>query len=323
MVFGVSRSRFSALPPIAEPLRVITFNDPDDAEEDARLRERTVRQGYTDALASTLNELHARERAERQVRTFLEMVVLGTTSQLANFLGAARYIGPLRTIPQRGFLYERTGRVTSWANGLAAWELLLSDQGSLVDRTNQWLKRLEAGCQVVVQQLLDPSADAEQVSESHVDRVVRRLLLDAGATSLVLPSEVGAGISQIVPVVVGALQDAAGLCMVEQPEIHVHPALQVGLGDLFIEALSAGRRTILIETHSEHLLLRLLRRIRETTEKEVETGVPSFGPEKLSVLYVEGDPGGVQIRRLRVNEQGEFDDRWPRGFFAERMKELL
>lgn len=294
-LIALGRSRISALPPLGEPLHVIV-PDGDISDE--------------------------RREAASHIRTFLEMVVLGTTAQLAAFLRDALYIGPLRVIPPRGFLYERAGKVGSWADGTAAWNLLLSDRGGLVERTNAWLKRLDAGCQVVVQQLLDPGADAEQVSEGHVDKVVRRLLLDAGTSSLVLPSEVGAGISQIVPVVVGALQHAAGLSMVEQPEIHVHPALQVGLGDLFIEALSAGRRTMLIETHSEHLLLRLLRRIRETNEKEVESG-PSFGPEKLSVLYVEGDSNGVRVRRLRVNERGEFDDRWPRGFFAERMKELL
>ena len=148
----------------------------------------------------------------------------------------------------------------------------------------------------MVQQLFDRDADAEELSEGHVDKTVRRLLLDTGSSSLVLPSEVGAGISQIIPVVVAALEGGAGLCLVEQPEIHVHPAVQVGLGDLFIDAVTrdGGRRTMLIETHSEHLLLRLLRRIRETTEKELPEGAPAFLSEGLSVLYVESNADGVR-----------------------------
>lgn len=296
-VFAISRFRLSALPPTGEPLRVIPFGD----------------------------EGVDVEPALSQVRTFLEMVVLGTTAQLVEVLREALYVGPLRAVPPRGFLYETAGRVTSWADGLAAWELLLADRTTLVESTNKWLSRLGAACQLVVQQLFDRSASAEEVSEDHVDKTVRRLLLDTGAGSLVLPSEVGAGVSQVIPVVVAALEGGGGLALVEQPEIHIHPAMQVGLGDLLIEAVTRerGRRTLLIETHSEHLILRLLRRIREKTENELPADAPAFSADQLSVIYVENTPEGVRIRSLRVDELGEFRDRWPKGFFAERMEELL
>ncbi len=296
-VFAVSRSRMSALPPIGEALRIIPFGD-EDAD-----------------VAGTV----------AQVRTFLEMVVLGTVSQLADALRDALYIGPLRALPPRGFLYERVGRITSWADGLAAWDLLLADRSSLVEDTNRWLTRLGAGCQLVVQELFDSAASAEELTDGHVDKTARRLLLDTGTGSLVLPSEVGAGVSQVIPVIVAALQSKADLALVEQPEIHVHPAMQVGLGDLLIDAATRdlGRRTFLVETHSEHLILRLLRRIRETTEGELGEDAPRFSAEKLSVIYVENTPDGVNIRRLRVDDLGEFKDRWPKGFFAERMGELL
>ena len=294
-VFALAARRPGALPSYLEPLVLIA-----DAEWD-----------HDGVLA--------------HVRMFLEMIVVGTTARLAGFLSNAQYVGPLRAIPPRGFLYERVGRITSWADGLAAWDLLLADRLTLVERTNVWLKRLGAGCQVVVQQLIAEDADEEEGAEGHVDKSVRRLLLDTGAGSFVLPSEVGAGVSQIIPVVVAALDGRSGLALVEQPEIHVHPAVQVGLGDLLIDAVTreGSRRTLLVETHSEHLILRLLRRIRETTEKDLVEGAPAFAEDKLSVLYVESGPDGVRIRRLRVDERGEFKDRWPKGFFAERMEELL
>lgn len=296
-VFALTRARLSALPHPGEPLRVIGFGDT-SAEKAA---------------------------AAAQVRTFLEMILLGTTVQLASFLRDAMYIGPLRTIPPRGFLYERPGRITSWADGLAAWDLLLADRLILVERTNEWLRRLGTGTQVVVQQLFEAYADADEISEDHVDETVRRLLLQTGTRSLVLPSEVGAGISQVLPVVVAALEGGSGLTLIEQPELHVHPAVQVGLGDLFIEAVTreGSRRALLVETHSEHLILRLLRRIRETTEREIAEGAPRFSNDKLSVLYVEASADGVRVHRLRVDDQGEFVDRWPKGFFAERMGEVL
>jgi ABC-type ATPase involved in cell division len=324
-VFALARGRASSLPAPGEPLRVVVAGDIEgDKEELVSLGLRPPSEETKQEIATLKASIDLRERAAREVRTFLEMVLLGTTSQLASFLRDAQYIGPLRTIPPRGFLYERVGRITSWADGLAAWDLLLADRLTLIERTNAWLRKLGAGCQVVVQQLFDAGADAEELSEGHVDKTVRRLLLDTGEGSFVLPSEVGAGISQLIPVVVAAIEDRGGLMLAEQPEIHVHPAIQVGLGDLLIEAVSreGSRRTLLLETHSEHLILRLLRRIRETSANEPTEDTPAFSADRLSVLYVESSPNGVLIRRLRVDEYGEFKDQWPKGFFDERFAEI-
>ncbi len=294
-VFALARGRLSALPAPGEPLRVVI--DSDSLEK----------------LATA-----------QQVRTFLEMVVLGTTSQLARFLRDAQYLGPLRTIPPRGFLYERASRVTSWADGLAAWDLLLADRLTLVERTNTWLRRLGAGCQIVAQQLFEPNAEAEELATNHVDKTVRRLLLDTGVGSLVLPSEVGAGISQLIPVIVAAIEGRGGLTLVEQPEIHVHPAVQVGLGDLLIEAANReGRRIILVETHSEHLILRIMRRMRETYEGNVPEGARRVTPADLSVVLVEKEGHRNITRKMPLNERGELVKAWPGGFFEESLREVL
>lgn len=202
-----------------------------------------------------------------------------------------------------------------------------------------------------IQQLTDGSADAEAITYGENAAVVRRLLLAIdrgvpgpgpgpgfgrppsgspdganrfrnGAGARVLPCEVGAGVSQVVPVIVAALVGKRGrLVVIEQPELHVHPGLQVGLGDLFIE--SSAERQLLIETHSEHIILRLLRRIRETHDGDLPEGAPAFKPDKLSVLYVAQAEEGTTVRRLHVDETGEFVDRWPRGFFEERTEELF
>jgi hypothetical protein len=70
-------------------------------------------------------------------------------------------------------------------------------------------------------------------------------------------------------------------------------------------------------------LLRLLRRIRERTDNELPPGVAGLAAEALSVIYVEGDGQGVRFRPLRVDAEGEFRDRWPKGFFEERAGELF
>lgn len=326
-VFFVVRSRLSVLPHPNEPLKVLPFEDLDDLRDEAR--QLGLKELQSDEVRKRQHEIQqtiqTRERALLQVRTFLEMAVLGTTAQLSAFLKDTLYIGPLRSIPPRGFLYERAGRITSWADGLAAWDLLLRDRWFLSAATNAWLERLKAGCQIVEQELFDRESTAEQLSSGHVDKTVRRILLNTGSMSLVLPSEVGAGISQLIPVVVAAVEERPGLLLVEQPEIHVHPAVQVGLGDLFIEAVSRKhyKKLLLIETHSEHLILRVLRRIRETTDNDLPPDTTRFSRDQLSVLYVQGKADGIQIRRMNIDEHGEFTEPWPKGFFAERAEELF
>ena len=122
--------------------------------------------------------------------------------------------------------------------------------------------------------------------ETHVEIALR----DFEKGILVAPGDVGAGISQMIPVVVGCLADGADLLAVEQPELHTHPAIQVGLGDLLIHAVGGNQpafsssKSFLVETHSEHIMLRLLRRVRETSEGELPPGAPSLTPEALSII---------------------------------------
>lgn len=145
----------------------------------------------------------------------------------------------------------------------------------------------------------------------------------------VAPSDVGVGISQMIPVIVACLRDQDGILAIEQPELHIHPAIQVGVGDLFIHAVVPGEqsfgagKTLLVETHSEHIMLRLLRRVRETTEGDLPPGAMALKPSDLSVIYVENTPNEVRFRQLRVDGGGDFADRWPNGFFAERAEELF
>ena len=152
------------------------------------------------------------------------------------------------------------------------------------------------------------------------------------ANTKVSLQDVGVGISQVLPVLMSAFAERNGVIAIEQPEIHIHPALQAELGDVFIEtALGENKNTFLLETHSEHLILRLLRRIRETTEGDFSSWSPSLKqacpngikPEDIAVLYVQPGEEGAEIIELPVTEDGDFSRPWPGGFFAERSKELF
>jgi hypothetical protein len=144
--------------------------------------------------------------------------------------------------------------------------------------------------------------------------------------------EVGYGISQVLPVLIHSFGTKSKLISIEQPEIHIHPALQAELGDVFIEsALGENKNTFLLETHSEHLILRLLRRIRETAEGDMEDWPEDLRkacpdgirPEDVAVLYVEPGEEGARVIELPITPDGDFSRPWPGGFFGERSKELF
>ncbi len=142
---------------------------------------------------------------------------------------------------------------------------------------------------------------------------VRALLADdcEGSRNINLAAT-GSGISQIVPVVVQTfLTGRKGCLIVEQPEIHLHPAAQTALADLFLEGSERNTQCI-VETHSEHLVLRLRRRIAEGRVK----------PEWVNIIVVEKSGGVTEIRQPKLCSNGHFLD-WPEGFFEEGYQEAL
>ena len=133
--------------------------------------------------------------------------------------------------------------------------------------------------------------------------------------------EVGSGISYVMPIL--ASLHAAKTSWVAQPELHLHPAAQCEMGDVFLRAFNRGHFSV-VETHSEHLLLRVLKRIRQTTRGlEIDDDL-KCAPEAVSVLYFDPqEDGSTEIRQMRVSRLGDFKDRWPHGFFEERGRELF
>lgn len=140
----------------------------------------------------------------------------------------------------------------------------------------------------------------------------------------VSPKDIAIGITQLIPVIVAALNGDSALTFIEQPELHNHPAIEVSLGDLFISSISQRNdRCFILETHGEHLILRLLRRIRETAADELPSGANRLNPGDIAVYHVKRVSGELTIQHIRVDETGEFIDKWPSGFFEERGKELF
>jgi AAA15 family ATPase/GTPase len=206
----------------------------------------------------------------------------------------------------------------------------LPEQEEVIDVMNQYSSAQESAHKQLNRIYSGTFYVEAYISSEYVRREIQ--LRDLRSNVRVSLQDLGVGVSQVLPVILQAYGTKNKLVAIEQPEIHLHPRLQSDLADVFIEsALGENQNTFLLETHSEHLILRLLRRIRETTENdfsdwpvELKKACPNgIRPEDVAVLYVEPGEEGAQVRNLRINELGEFIDEWPNGFFEERIREIF
>ncbi len=134
--------------------------------------------------------------------------------------------------------------------------------------------------------------------------------------------DVGIGVSQVLPVLVNAMASKNDIIAIEQPEIHLHPALQADLGDVFINsALGDSNNTFVLESHSEHLLLRIMRRIRETTAGTLPEGIAPIKPSDVALLFAQPVGDATVIKNLELDDDGQLLDPWPGGFFEEGFRE--
>ena len=299
-------------------------------------------------------ELESKTPRAVALTALLSEFMLGPARIIRDYLARMTYIGPLREIPARDYTPQFSPDESRWSHGLAAWDLLHGPRGQeLIDLVNYWLfdkERLNSGYRlervgyrklptispinVILQNgvndedLVDVVPTLRDLFEQYpVEHEIR--LRDIRTGALVVPSDVGVGLSQLIPVIVALVAGNEGLVTIEQPELHIHPAVQVGVGDLLAVSATAqtsdldAERCLLIETHSEHIMLRLLRRIRETSENDLPPGAPSLTPDQVAVIYVEPAEDNLKLTSLGISADGDFVKRWPRGFFKERGEELF
>lgn len=129
----------------------------------------------------------------------------------------------------------------------------------------------------------------------------------------VLLADVGFGISQILPVLALCLMvPPRSTIVLEQPELHLHPAVQADLADILIEAVKQRHVQVIIESHSEHLLRRLQRRVAEAeviTEKD------------MAIYFCSNDGDCSSIVELNVDTYGNITN-WPEDFFGDQFEEI-
>ncbi|WP_028656675.1 AAA family ATPase [Nocardioides sp. J54] len=145
-------------------------------------------------------------------------------------------------------------------------------------------------------------------------RVSDWILADRRSGAPVPLSEVGYGVSQLLPVIDACAHATQRVISIEEPELHLHPRLQAKLANLFAFSVLRRGNQVIVETHSESLLLRVRRLVRSG----------KLLPDEVAVLYIDNTSEvGVSVRRLRLGEHGELLDPWPTGFFDDSLDDVL
>ena len=194
-----------------------------------------------------------------------------------------------------------------WVKQVSTCRTSCITRKGLARRVNQWLKRFGINYSLRVKRRKD---------------VFALQLLDSRRGTELSHVDVGFGISQLLPIIVQCLAVDDKLIIVEQPEIHLHPRLQSELGSFLIEAAETTKNRFLIETHSEHLLLRIQRRMRET-QSGLAPKRQTVTPGNVDVLYVEPQEDRSTVRRMPLRPNGALAKAWPGGFFEEGLEEVL
>lgn len=225
------------------------------------------------------------------------------SESLKSMLDAVLPIGPHRSSPDRWYTFTGKKPQDVGLSGKFLPDILFQNP-KLVDTTNDWLRRLGLGYLLQIEKHDTRYLDLYEIRffDEHREAPVDVNLRDMGF-----------GISQILPLIVQCLACSGKIITIQQPELHIHPGLQANLGDIFAESIFDRSNQLIIETHSEHLVLRLQRLVR--------TG--KLNADDISILYVSRDSSGSFVERLRLDQRGKFTDDWPGGFFPERFKELL
>lgn len=226
------------------------------------------------------------------------------------------HIGPLRVVPSRSLALSTKTNTNRWFDGKAGWDLFAHGGNNLQNIVNDKFNSpsyFNSGYTFSTESFGD---------STNMDK---RVVVTEGTTGVsLLPSSVGVGLSQLFPFVVASSLDKGFIISCEQPELHIHPKWQLALADMMLSAISQNTdRMFFIETHSEHILLRLLKRRRLTAEGELNE--PNFQCLKadVQIIFCEQESGKTKLIPIKTTDEGDFDAPWPNGFFEERREELF
>ena len=237
----------------------------------------------------------------------------GIYRNMKRFAQEVSYVGPFRENPQRSYRDSESNYNDVGVRGENVSKLLRQDAQEnkiLIQNVSRWFKNS-----------MGYTIDIKDVGSSLYSVVVKSDASSDGTNEDNI-IDVGYGISQVLPIVTQLLMNEVSVdsvygrgavkkktFIIEQPELHLHPAAQAELAKLLVESIKINRsRRVLVETHSEHLLRKL-----QVSIADPDVDISS---DQVAIYYVEKDEcGNSHVRKMEINKKGQFLEEWPSGFF--------
>ncbi|MCB9856111.1 MAG: DUF3696 domain-containing protein [Phycisphaerales bacterium] len=234
--------------------------------------------------------------------------------EFERMLRSVYYLGPLRDYPRREYTWAGGDPADMGRRGEYAVAAILAsrERGDKISRGKgkrklsleqyvaHWLKELK----LIEEFRVEEIKKGTNLYRVHVQK--------SPGGSEVLITDVGFGVSQVLPVLVLCYYAPPGSTILfEQPEIHLHPSVQSGLADVFIDAMRVRGVQIIVESHSEHFLRRLQRRIAEAELLDQEA----------ALYFCDIGPDGSKLHQLDLDLYGNITN-WPTDFFGDEMQDI-
>tara|TARA_R110002167_G_scaffold51814_4_gene149937 strand:- start:224 stop:1615 length:1392 start_codon:yes stop_codon:yes gene_type:complete len=260
--------------------------------------------------------LSDQSRARFQNAAFLSDFAL----QLEDALASVYYLGPLRDHPKRIYSWSGETPESVGHKGEFAIAAILAAraQERMLNRgpkkrqyrfdefIAQWLQSLGVIDSFSVKPVAAGRKEYEVLVKTHPN------------SSEVKITDVGFGVSQVLPALVQAFYcPHHSTVWMEQPEIHLHPQVQSELADVFISAIKARENgkerhvQLIVESHSEHFLNRLQRRIAEG----------ELTPDDVAIYFCGRTGAAADLEPLQLDPYGEIEN-WPENFFGDEMADI-
>jgi len=241
---------------------------------------------------------------------FLSDIVL----EFEGLFGRTAYLGPLRDYPKRIYTWggEEPSDVGRKGELAVAAVLAARQRGKYISPGYKKKRRdLEETIALWLGKMgIIHTFSLKQIGEGRKDYEVQ--VRKTMRSPEVLITDVGFGLSQVLPVLVLCYYVPEGsVLLLEQPELHLHPLAQAWLADVFIDVVQNRKVQVVLESHSEHFLRRLQRRIAEEM-------IPA---EKTALYFCGMENSGSKAERLDVDMFGDIKN-WPKDFFGDEMGDL-
>lgn len=244
-----------------------------------------------------------------QNASFLSDLEVAYEEQIDNIF----YLGPLREFPQRDYLWSRSRPQDVGVRGEKAIDAILAATAAGELRNAEYKTRIRPFQEMVAYWLremgLIQDFRVEEIAKDS-NRWQARVRIQKGGTEALL-TDVGFGVSQVLPVVTLLQYVPTGSTVIlEQPEIHLHPLAQANLADVIINAATHRNVQVILESHSEHLLLRLQRRVAEG----------SISADDITLYFCDAPTGISRLQPLNLDLFGQIEN-WPENFMGDSFGE--